>query len=203
MSRLSITGAACALWLAASQAAAEPFQNFVDMCLQTDVDREAAGARAKAIGWFAMPVDPATGEEAELEDAALFLNVDPQTMSEKDFAELEMLVTGWGSGEQVFDVSGVRMDACVVMSSLAGGEHFADRLEAVLGFGPISFDGEPAWAFSRVGSGYRSEEALLEMADDDPGTLRQIAAERKIYIAGVLEEDGMSGLMVAAIRAGE
>ncbi len=203
MSRLTIAGAVCALWLAASPVVAEPFENFVDMCLKTDVDRQAAGARAKAIGWFAMPVDPATAGEAELEDAALFLSADPATLSEKEFAEIEMLVTGWGAGEQVFDVAGVRMDACVVMSSSVDGDHFASRLERELGFAPQDFDGERAWAYSRVGGGYRSEQALLEMTDEDPEALRRLAAERKIYIAGLLEEEGMTGLMVAALRPGE
>jgi len=203
MSRLSFAGAACAVWLAASPVAAEPFANFVDMCLRTDVDRQAAGARAKAIGWYAMPIDAETADESEMEDGALFLSVDPTNVGDKGMPnDLEMLVTGWGSGEQVFDVGGVRMDACIIMT-VAGGGDFAARLEETLGFAPVDFDGEKAWAFSRVGAGFRSESDLLLALDEDPESLRTLANERKIYIAGVLEEDGLTGLMLAALRPGE
>lgn len=201
MFRLTIAGAACALCLVASPAAAEPFRNFVDMCLDTNIDRQAAGGRAKAKGWFSLPVDPAVEDEAQLEDAALFLSVDPQTVSEKDFESLEMLLTGWGAGEQVFDVAGVRMDACVVVSPSAEAADLADRLEDMLGFGSTAIDGVPAWAFSRVGSGFRSEADAVQSADDDPEALRRLAGERKIYVAGVIEEEGMTGLMLAALRS--
>ena len=204
MFRSIIAGAVCALALAASPAAAEPFENFVDMCLETNVDRQAAGARAKAIGWFPMPLDGAAMVESGLQDAALYMNVDPLTVGDKGMPhDLEMLATGWGSGEQVFDVGGVGMDACVLMTALADSEDLAARLEQTLGFGPQDFDGERAWAFSRVGAGYQSEAALLETLDKDPESLRRLASERKIYIAGVLVEDGLTGLMLAALRLGE
>lgn len=200
MSRLTIAGAVCALGLAASPAAAEPFENFVDMCLKTDVDRQAAGARAKAIGWFALPVDPATADESGMEDAAIYMNVDPLNAGAKPPHDLEMLATGWGAGDQVFDVGGIGMDACVVMTAQTTGVDFAARLEELLGFAPTAFDGDRAWVFSRVGTGFRSEAALLDLTTDDPEALRRLARERKIYFAGVLIEETMTGLMVAAIR---
>lgn len=201
MSRWTIAAAGCALWLYAGPVAAEPFQNFLDMCLNTNVDRQAAGGRAKALGWFPIPIDAAAADESGMEDPELYLSVDPMRVGDKGPpADLEMLVTGWGSGEQVFDVGGVRMDACVIMAGLAGGDSLAARLEERLGFAPSDFDGEKAWAFSRVGAGFQSEEALLVMADEDPEALGRLASERKIYIAGVLEQDDMIGLMIAALR---
>lgn len=200
MFRTMMAGAVCALGLAASPVAAEPFENFIDMCLKTDVDRQAAGARAKAIGWFALPVDPASAEENGMEDAAVYMNVDPLNAGNKPPHDLEMLATGWGAGEEIFDVGGVGMDACILMTAQTNGETLAARLENLLGFAPTMFDEDSGWVFSRVGSGFRSEAALLDLNDDDIEALIRLASERKIYFAAVLLEEGMSGLMLAAIR---
>ena len=200
MSRLTIAGAAFALSVAASPVAAEPFQNFVDMCLKTDVNRQAAGARAKAIGWFALPVDPSMADESGMQDAAIYMNVDPLNPGSKPPLDLEILFTGWGAGEEVFDVGGIGMDACMLMTAQTGGDLGA-RLEEMLGFPPTNFDGREAWAFSKAGRGFRSEAALLESSEEAPEVLLRQARDRKVYLAGVLTEDDMTGLMLAAIRA--
>ena len=115
-------------------------------------------------------------------------------------ADLEVLATGWGSGEDVFDISGVRLDACIVMTFLGASDTFAERLEEMLGFAPMDFGGERAWAFSRVGAGYHSEADFLTSTGEDPDAVRSLARERKIYVASVIMEDGMTGLMLAALR---
>jgi len=198
MSRLSFAGAACALWLAASPAAAEPFANFEAMCLGTNADRQAAVAAAKDAGWVVMPPEMMEQGEEDFRDTQVYLSADPFTASDKGPpADLEMLITGWGSGEEVFGIGGVRVDACVVMSL------FGERpdLEAVvterLGFSPVNLGDQEGWVFSREGSSFRSEAHLMEL---DESELPRIARERKLYMLGVLNEDGMSGLMLGAVR---
>lgn len=200
MSRSILAGAACALWLAAGSAAAEPFQNFVDFCLDTNADREAAVARAKAAGWSAMPPEMMDPDEIEFRDPAVFLSFDLATVSEKGPPEsFEILITGWGSGRDVFDLDGVKLDACAVMS--VDGDHatLAARLGERIGFAPtdVTGNGEMGWIFSRAGRRFQSEVELVDIEDSD---LVRVARERKLYVAGVLEEDGMTGLLMGALR---
>jgi hypothetical protein len=198
MSRLTIAGAACALWLAAWPAAAEPFRTFVDMCLDTNADRQVAGSKAKAANWHSMPAEVVESFGDDMRDPAAFLSVDPAEIGAKGPpADLEVLVTGWGAGEETFGVDGVLIDACVVMAISGDRSSLMARLQEWLGTPPVDIDGEPAFVFSRQGSGFRDESALTDLDDSE---IPRIARERKVYMAGVIEEEGMVGLLLGALR---
>lgn len=198
MSRLSIAGAACAVWLAASPTAAEPFQNFVDMCLDTNADRQAAVALAKAAGWHSMTADALGLESDELQEPTLHLSVDPARMSDKGPpADLEMLVTGWGGEAWDIGVEGVRMEACAIGTPSGDVAELQARLESRLGVPSIDMDGQRAWAFTRAGQGFRSQAGFFEMEDDE--ALRTLAGG-KLFMAVVLPQDDVVVVMLAAFR---
>ena len=197
MSRLTIAAAASALWLAASPAAAEPFRNFVDMCLNTNADRQAAVSRAKGIGWHPMAAD-ALGLGEDLEEATLHVSADPALMTAKGPpADLEMLVTGFGGGQMDFGVEGTRMEACVVGAVGRDPAELEAQLEERLGMPPAELDGQRLWMFTRAGAGFRSEAAFLEQGDEE--ALRTIA-ERKLYMAIVIPEGDVVVIMLATFR---
>ncbi len=198
MSRRIIAGAACALWVSASAAAAEPFQSWIDMCLNTNLDLQAAGALAKADGWTPLSVEDMDLGEDNLQDPVLYLSADPATLTDKSVRDVEMLLTGWGRGEEIFGVPGVRMDACVVMSEASDAATLRSRLQDWLGIESTMLDGEETWVFSRNGAGFRSEAALMSLAEDE---LPRLAREKKVFVAALIPEDGMSGLMLAILRA--
>lgn len=199
MSRLTIAAAAGAIWLAASPVAAEPFRNFVDMCIETNLDRQAAGAVAKAAGWVVLPAEAMGFEDDGILDPAAYSNIDPARISDKAAVDqLELLLTGWGSGEVAFDFPGVRMDICAVMAGSGDVETLTARVGEHLGLPRINLDGEELWVFSREGATFRSEAALMEL---DESELPRIAREKKLFVVGVIAEDDMIGLLMAAVRA--
>ena len=134
MYRSIIAGAAASLWLAASPVAAEPFQNFVNMCIETNLDRQAAGGMAKAAGWIALPAQDMGFEDDGFVDPAIYSSIDPDSVSDKTVGDFELLLTGWGSGEVAFDFPGVRMDVCAVMAEAGDAASLTSRMENHFGF---------------------------------------------------------------------
>lgn len=198
MSRLTVAGAVCALWFAVSPARAEPFANFVNLCLETNGDQQAAVSAAKAAGWVLMPPEALNQSDEEFRDTQVYLSADPFAQGDKGPpTDLEMLVTGWGSGEEVFDIAGVRIDVCVVMSLFEERPDLEALITERLGFPSGNLGEHEGWVFSREGAGYRSETHLMDLNGSE---LPRIARERKLYILGVLNEDGMGGLMLGAVR---
>ena len=199
MTRPFLAGAAICTWLLAWPAAAEPFQTFLDMCLATNADREAAGVRAKGAGWLPMPMDAEDVAELGLKDPILFINGDPSAVAEDAKTdEFEAMMTGWGDGKVMFGVGGVRMDICVVTSGIGDLEPFQARMTDTLGMSPVALDDKmELWAFSRQGSGFRSEASLVDADDED---IPRIARERKIYFAGVIPAGSSLVLMIGALR---
>lgn len=201
MFRSIIIGTACALSLAASPAAAEPFETFVDFCFQSNVDQQAAATRAKAAGWVSVPAEATEPEETDFRDQAVFINIHPTDPADGSGSEeFDLLITGWGSGEDVFGLDGLRLDVCAV--AISTGEHKAlqDQFQTWVGVPQVLLSeesGEEGWVFSRDSAGFRDESALL---DEEIETLSRVTAERKLYIAGVVAEDDMVILLLAAIR---
>lgn len=201
MSRSIIAGAACALCLAASPAAAEPFQSFIDMCLDTNADRQAAIAVAKAAGWYSMTPDVLDMESDELQEPTLHLSVDPALIGDKGPpADVEMLVTGWAGEAWDIGVDGVRMDACAIGAPFGDAAALQAQLEQRLGVPSVDMDGQRAWAFTRVGERFQSQADFFKMEDDE--ALRTLAAG-KLYMAVVLPEDDVVVIMLATFRPGE
>lgn len=201
MFRPAAVGIALALCFAAVPAIAEPFESFSGICLAANGDREDAGARAKGAGWLAMPVEGLDLTGSGLSDPALYVSVDPATLGEKGLPDdFEMLVTGWGAGEDVFKTPGVRLDACAVMSAAGVVETLKRRMEVLVGAPPVDMDGEDVWLLSRVGDRFVAEPDLMSLEEPD---LRRLARERKLYIVGILAEDDMAGLILGALRQDE
>lgn len=198
MVRLGVAGAACALWLAAFPARAEPFQTWVDLCLETNVDLDAVGAKAKAAGWTAIPAAEVGLDGSEIRAPAAYMNVDPATFGDKGPpADFQMLITGSGDGEDTFGIAGVRMDLCTVIAMNGDTEELQARMRDRLGIAPVNLDGETFWVFSRNGSRFRSESDLLDL---DAADLPRIAREKKVYLGGLVPEDGAVGLVLAILR---
>ncbi|RZJ04338.1 MAG: hypothetical protein EON89_08280 [Brevundimonas sp.] len=199
MSIFKLAGAICVALFFASSARAEPFDDFVDHCLRTNADQQAVANSAKGDGWFALPPE-VFGADADFEDPQLFISEDPAAFGDKGPpADLSMIITGWGEGENVFQISGVRLDVCVVgaQTTTANADRLRERLETLMGFPPVEYDGERLWLFSRLGEGFHSESGLVDLDDTQ---LPEIARRQKIYFAGVIEEDNFIGVIMAAVR---
>lgn len=191
MLSLALTGAAVA----------EPFQSFADLCLSTDADARVAEVAAKGSGWADVTAQmaPELGDMGEeFRDIAIYLNFDPASAGGLSPDQtFEILMTGWGDGEAVMDTKGVVLDLCGVMSPQADALTMAKLLADHLGV-PASTDGEERlWLYSRQGGRFVSEAAL---ADAEEETILAAARERSLYAVYVLDEDGMAGLFVGAVR---
>ena len=201
MFRLSMAGAAGALWLAAAPVAAEPFESFADICLATNADAHAGEVVAKSSGWRDVTAQMATemgdmGEE--FQDVAVYVNFDPASpASLSPDQSLEILVTGWGDGEAVMDTKGVVLDLCGVMSPTADTLTMGKRLTDYLGMSANTDGDYTFWLYSRRGGGFVSEEALVDAEDE---VIMAAARDRSLYAVYVLEEEGMAGLFVGAVR---
>ena len=201
MFRYGFAGAVLSLALA-SAAAAEPFQSFETLCLSTDADARAAEVAAKGTGWSDVTAQMAAemGDMGEaFQDIAVYLNFDPADAAAglASVDSMEILMTGWGDGEAVMDTKGVVLDLCGVMSPYADALTMAKLLSDHLGV-PASTDGEERlWLYSRQGGRFVSEAALADAEDE---TILAAARQRSLYAVYVLDEDGMAGLFVGAVR---
>ena len=196
MIRSILASAACAaLCLSAAPVAAEPFQSFLDLCMEGNADSGFAVSSAGKAGWFAMPQEAVDGMGTEFRDPAVLTNFNPEGHAFPESPEI--LLTGWGSGQDVFDISGVRLDVCIVATPQMNQGELRSRIDSLLGFESIEVQGERAWVFSRQGSGFRNEAAVLDLTDDE---LPAYLLRRKLYIVGLLDENDMTGLMLGAVR---
>jgi hypothetical protein len=185
MIRSVAAGAALALCLAAGPVAAEPFENFVRLCVRTNVDQAAAAAAAKSTGWVQLPPETLVDGPLPFEDPSIYLSHAPSDSGNKTAPDLDILVTGWALGEEVFGIEGVKMDVCGV---------------AVLGFDPELEAEEEVWVFSPLGAGFRPHPGLMEM---DDAAFEEAVRREKILMASVMESDGTNVLVIGAIRPAE
>lgn len=195
MFRSLLLGGLLAVGLA-SAAAADPFQDYLDFCVTTDGAAPAAGSAAQAAGWFKLPTE-AFGEEAPFRDPSVYLSHDPAGLSDKGPPpDFRLLVSGWDEGEAVFGLNGMRLDLCSVAVAEADFAALRTRLAAYFGFPSVMIDGEEVWAWSRQGAQMRSEAAIFAEGQD-PSTA---IMGRKVFVAGMLQEDGMVMLILGALR---
>ncbi|MFN3560123.1 MAG: hypothetical protein ACK4UQ_12685 [Brevundimonas sp.] len=184
--------------LAASPAAADPFQSFLKACVTTDGDAAAAIAAVGALGWKAMPAE-AFGEDlpAEMENVTIHLNFDPQGESAPE--SVELLMTGQADGEMVLDAPSVKMDICGVVAPGADAATLLREATAYLGGPPQMVDGDyTAWIYSRQ-NGQITLEGDLADAEDD--AILAALRERPLFAVFTLDEDGAAGLMLGAFRS--
>ncbi len=197
MFRWVAAGAIAVLCFVSPAAAAEPFDDFVNLCVNNDGRREVVIAKAEERGWFRLPAE-ALPDDGEFRDTVAFLSADPEDHPNGMPADLRMIMVGRGDSEKLLGVTSLEMEACavVLLSETSDSASWAGRLDRLLGFGAKSSGADPLWVFSRAGSGFRSESDLMDLPDDQ---LSAAAKQRDLYIAGLLGED-FSGLLFAAIR---
>lgn len=198
----SVLAAICvAFALPASDDVAEPFEQFVDFCLNTNAEREVVAGAVKSAGWFTLPAEELFEDDTFLEPA-LFIRDDPATFTDKGAPpDMGMIITGWGEGEEAFDIPGVRMDLCmVVVNDDDRADGLRHSLQDLLGFEAREYEGEAVWIFSRQGSAFRSEQEAFDVEDSEIPTL---ARRKKLYLAAVIAEDNFVGLLMGALRPRE
>jgi hypothetical protein len=195
MVRSFLVGALLALGLAGT-AAAEPFQEYLDLCFTPDASARAAGSGAQGLGWVKLP-EGSFGSDVPFQDPSVYLSLDPYALGDKEPpADMRMLITGWGEGEAVFGLDGMRVDLCAVAVMSGDADALRSRMASHFDFAPGHVDGDEVWAWSRQGSRLQSEVALFDEGQD-PNTA---VMGRKIFVAGVVDEDGMVMMILAAIR---
>lgn len=200
MFRHTALGLVAALAFVAAPVAAEPFESFSDLCLAANANRDEAGALAKGAGWTVLPT-AGVDFGGEIHDAIVFLSVDPATMTDKGpSSDLEVMFTGWGAGEDIFKVAGVRLDACAVLSPTGDAEALKAQMGALVGGPPMAEGDTEMWLFSRSGDRFIIEK---DVASLDESQLRRVADERKLYVVVLMVVDDMVGLMLGALRQSE
>lgn len=179
-------------------AAAEPFQSFTDLCVSTNAEAHAAEVAAKGSGWRDVTRQMGADMGEEFQDTAVYFNFDPANLGQMSPNDsMEILMTGWGDGEALMDTKGVILDVCGVMSPQADPQRMSKQLTDHLGV-PSSTTGEGAvWLYSRQGGRFESEVALL---DDEDENFLAATRERSLYFVYLLQEDGLAGLFVGAVR---
>ncbi|CAN5296339.1 hypothetical protein BH09PSE1_BH09PSE1_03410 [soil metagenome] len=184
---------------AAAPATAEPFSSFVDMCLTTDANHEAAAAAAKRAHWYQMPGE-VFDEVPELQDAALYLSFDPTgTAGPPIDGAFEVMVTGSADSEGAIEMEGMSLGLCGVMSPGMDVEATRRQVAARLGAQPTTTaEGETIWLYSRKNGQLVSEAALTDAKDE---TILEAVRHRDLYVVFLLDEEGTTGLMAGAIRA--
>ena len=184
--------------LAASPAAADPFQSFLKACVTTDGAAAAAISAMGDIGWKPLPPEALGGAELDdVQDLTIHINFDPASNVAPD--SLEMLMTGIADGAVLFDTPGVMMNICGVMSSDANAQALIEQMNAYLNAPPqLTESAYSAWIYSRQNGRFVPETELMEAEDE---ALLAALRQRPLFAIYVLEEDELGGLMLGALRA--
>jgi len=169
--------------------------------VSTNADARAAEVAAKGAGWrdVTSQMADAAGELGEdFQDVAVYFNFDPANPgSLPSDQSIEIGMTGWSDGDAVLDMKGVVLDLCGLMSPAADPLTMAKQLTDHLGM-PATTDGlQTFWLYSRRGGGFVSEAALAEAEDE---VIIAAARDRSLYAVYVIEEEGLAGLFVGAVR---
>jgi hypothetical protein len=181
----------------AGAASAEPFQSFTDLCLSTNADRPAAHAAAKLADWVETPVDVGDDQDAKFRDQVLHVKFDSAGHGGSP-AAMELLLTGWGDGEEMLGAESVVLEVCGVMSPRMTAETMRAHMTGLLGDRADEDDIGSVWLYSRDGDRFVSEAALADAAD---GEIEAAARDRDLYVVFAIQEDGMGILMLGAVRS--
>ena len=197
---LKTTLAASLAWAIAGSAWADPFDTFVDLCIDTDASAAAVAATAKGAGWSRAPESLAAAAGTEFRDPVVYMNKSMDEFQAKGAAdELELVFAGWGASETVMDVAGMRIDFCMVGAPSWDGEALGDQFKTFVGFSPVPLKSEAmeGWVFSRGPAGFVSEAALIDMQEDEAIAAMQ---GKPLYLAFAVKGEGFSGLIYAKVK---
>ena len=186
--------AAAALLLLASPAAADPFELFKDICLDTRAERAAVIETFEKAGWVSVPATAfGDGSEGVGEPMAFVRSED---LHLADPAATEVGIIGWSAVDAFISLPEVRVEFCAVVHP--GDKALMDRkMESLFAFPPIDINSEEVWIFSRDSSGYRPEGSLLDLSKEE---FTRLTSDRQIYIAATISEDGSAITIVGAVR---
>lgn len=180
----------------AGSVSAEPFDDYVEFCLKPETNAAAANTAAQNAGWFKLPAEIYAGEEVPFEDPSSWLNFNFYEADKALPPDIRFMMTGWGEGEAVFGIEGMRLDFCMV--GVMGGDMTAlrARMADYFDFDSVEVDGEEIWVYSRQGARLQSEAAIFSEGSDPTAA----AEGRKIFLAGVTQEEAMVMLILGFIR---
>jgi hypothetical protein len=187
-------------WAFATAVAAEPFEAFLDLCFANNAQVQAVDAAAKRAGWSVAPEELRAALAEEFRDPIAYLNTPIEQVHDKNADALEIVVAGWGDGETVMGVSGLKVDLCMILNAADSSETLKNQFKNLIGLAPTDIKDEQmqGWLFSRSPSGFASEAALLEM--DDAEAVKAVR-RKPLYLAFVVAEDGFSGLAFAVVTS--
>lgn len=183
------TALALAALLLATPAAADPYDDFLELCVAPAGDVAAAQTKARAAGFG----------EAPAELAASFRLA--------DFPDAVVLARGEASAPELFiagtaprpDFGGMLGTTCIVLSPALDAASAETRLEAKLGF-PAFTDGaagSPWWYLTGGPDVWRSEPQLVGASD---AAIAELARQRPVSIFAVLPGGDFSALMYGTLK---
>lgn len=175
--------------LLATPAAADPYNDFLDLCVASAGDVAAAQGKARAAGFGDAPAEVA------------------QTFRLPDFPDAVVLARGEGEGIELViagtaprpDFGALTGTTCIVVAPGLEPRSAETRLEAKLGF-PAFTDGAanaPMWYLTGGPDVWRSEPQLV--GADDAG-IAAVARERPVSIFAVLPVGQGTGLMYGTLK---
>jgi hypothetical protein len=191
-----LAGAVCA-WAMAGAAMAEPFESFMTLCVDTNGDRPAAHAAAEQARWAPLPAEALGSDDAQFRELIVYANFDPADGRSAPPSP-EVLMTGWGDGEEMMGAENVVLEVCGVMAPAMDASRMGQRITDLIGARASEIDAQPMWFYSRDGDRFVSEAALAEA---DYGAIEAAARERDLYVVYALEQDDAGILMLGAVRS--
>lgn len=180
---------ALAAVLLATPAAADPYADFLELCVAPAGDVAAAQVKARAAGFGDAPAEVS------------------QTFRLPDFPDAVALTRGEGAAMEIFiagtapreDFGAMTGTTCIVVALGLDARSAETRLETKLGF-PAFTDGAadaPMWYLTGGPDVWRSEPQLV--GADDAG-IAAVARERPVSIFAVLPVGQGAGLMYGTLK---
>lgn len=175
--------------LLATPVAADPYDDFLNLCVASSGDGAATLVKAETAGFT-----EASGE--------LYA-----TFRLPDFPDAKVRVRGEGEAREVLIVGTAPRDefgtmtgtTCIILSASLDAATAEDRLATRLGF-PAFTDGAadaPMWYLTGGPDVWRSEPQLVRASDAD---IAEVARQRPVSIFAVLPGDGFSALMHGTLK---
>ena len=175
--------------LLATPAAADPYDDFVDLCVASAGDLAGAQAKARQAGFGDAPEAVAT--QFRLPDFP-----DAVALTRGEGEAMEVFVAGTAPREDFGAMTGT---TCIIVAPSLASASAETRLEAKLGF-PAFTDGAagaPMWYLTGGPDVWRSEPQLVGASD---AGIAEVARQRPVSIFAVLPVGQGSGLMYGTLK---